>query len=126
MIDLWPVQQAIYTALTANPATYPVYDAVQQGATAPYIVIGESFNESDLDLDVESSDATINIHGWSRTQGKQQAYALLAFVRARLHRKDIGGAWACYAEQEDVFEDAGRTAASRLYHAVARYRIRLN
>lgn len=126
MISLWPIQQAIYTALTANPQTYPVFDATPQDQAPPYIVIGESFNESDLDIDVESSSATINIHGWSRTKGKEQSYAIMSFIRARLHHQSIGGAWACYSEQEDVFEDRDSTPAKRLYHAVCRYRIRLN
>lgn len=126
MIDLWPLQQAIYSALTAAPATYPVFDAVPQGVHAPYIVIGEFFNENDLDLSDVSSDSALTLHGWSRQQGKQQAHAILAFIRDRLDHQTIGGAWACYAEQEDVFEDRSSTAASRLYHAVARYRIRLN
>jgi len=126
MIDLWPLQQAIYAALTANPATYPVYDAVPQNSPAPYIVIGEVSNQDDLEISEESSDATVTIHGWSRTAGKAQSYAILSFIRARLDSEVIGGARSVTGDGEDVFEDRSSTAASRLYHAVAQYRFRLN
>ena len=49
------------------------------------------------------------------------------FVRDRLDGQDLGaGAWACTEDFADVLEDPSSTAASRLYHGIARYRIRAN
>lgn len=126
MIDLWPIQQAVYSALTQAPATYPVYDAVPQGAAFPYIVIGEWNGSPDRDLDAPSTDAFLQLHGWSRTPGKIQAHAILEFIRGRLDGQTVGDAWACSEDFTEVLEDRASTAASRLYHAVARYRIRTN
>lgn len=127
MIDLWPVQQAIYTALSATPKTFVAYDAVPQGATYPYFVIGEVSAAPDDELAADSADAAFQIHAWSRSAGKSQAYAMLAFARSRLNGQDIGaGVWACTEDFNEVFEDRASTAASRLYHGVARYRIRAN
>lgn len=127
MNDLAPVQTAIYEALTAAPATYPVYDAVPQGAAFPYLVIGEWTAQPDEILEVASTDADVMIHAWSRHPGKLEAHQLLQFVRARLDGQAIGGGvWACSEEFSTVMEDRNSTAANRLFHAAARYRVRLN
>lgn len=127
MIDLWPTQEEVYEALTAAPTTYPVYDAVPQNAPAPYIVLGEISQQPDDELAAASSDASFVIHVWSRQNGKKQAHAMLAFVRARLDNQPLGGGvWACSEDFAEVMEDRTSTASSRLYHGVARYRIRAN
>lgn len=125
MIDLWPVQQAIYTALSTAPATYPVYDAVPQGTAYPYLHIGEFSALPDEEIEVPSADASVVINAWSRQSGKQQAHAMLEFVRDRLDNQAIGGgAWACSEDFADILEDPSSTAAARLYHGIARYRVR--
>lgn len=125
MIDLWPVQVAVYGALNTTPKTYPAYDAVPQGAAYPYIVVGEITAIPDDELAAESADASFTVHAWSRYSGKKEAHAMLAFARARL--QDIGaGVWALTEDFAEVIEDRTSTAASRLYHGVARYRIRAN
>lgn len=126
MIDLWPVQQGIYSALAADPKTFPAYDAVPQNTPYPYLVIGEVSAVPDDELAAPSADASFQIHAWSRAAGKSQAYAMLAFARARLDGQSVGaGAWACTEDDLQVFEDRNSTAASRLYHGVARYRVRV-
>lgn len=126
MIDVWPLQTAIYAALTAIPASYPVHDAVPQGTAKPYLVIGEITVAPDDDLDAASADASFVLHAWSATAGKKQVHQMLQFARARLDNQTIAGAWACSEEFVEVMEDQTSTAASRLYHGVARYRLRAN
>lgn len=126
MNDLWPVQEAIYSALTATPATYPVYDAVPQGIAKPFIVIGEITGQPDDELETASTDASFLIHTWSGSNGKGQSHAMLQFIRARLDGQTIGDAWGCSEDFAEIMEDRASTAASRLYHGVARYRIRTN
>lgn len=127
MIGLWPVQAAVYTALSASPATYPTYDAVPQGAAYPYFVIGEFTGSPDEEVSVESVDASLNLHTWSRGSGKKEILEMQEFARARLDNQDIGGgAWACSEDFVEVFEDRSSTASNRLYHGVQRFRIRAN
>jgi hypothetical protein len=127
VINLWPVQQAIFAALTAAPATYPVHDAVPQGAVYPYIVIGEISGLPDEELAAASADASFQVHAWSRSPGKKEAHAVLQFARARLDGQEVGaGAWACTEEFVEVLEDPASTAANRLYHGIARYRVRVS
>lgn len=124
MISLWPILQGVYAALTAAPATFPAYFAVPQGATFPYIVIGETNNLRDDDIDADSSRASVAIRGWSRQPGEEEAHEIAQFIRDRLDMQPIGSAWACYEDQTSVLEDRTSTAASRLYRAETRYIIR--
>lgn len=127
MIDLWPMQVAVFDALRGMPATYPVYDAVQQNAAFPYFVLGEFTSLQDDELGEASADASLNVHAWSRYAGKKELHEMLEFARARLDNQDIGaGVWACFEDFVEMMEDRTSTAASRLYHAVARYRLRAN
>lgn len=124
MINWWPVQQAIYSALTTAPATYPVYDAVPQGAAFPYLVIGAINALPGEELATPTGKASFLIDAFSRQAGKSQAHAMLAFVRARLNGQDIGaGVTEISEDSHDVIEDRNSTAASRLYHGFARYLI---
>lgn len=125
MNDMWVPQQAVYSALTAAPATYPVYDAVPQGAAYPYIVIGEWTLEPDEEMTGPTTDGELNLHTWSATAGKSQSHAILQFIRARLDNVAVAGTWAFTEEFVELMEDPGSTASSRLYHAVARYRARV-
>lgn len=133
MNDLTPVQTAIYSALTAAPATYPVYDGVPQLAPRPYITIGEWFADPDEELASASTDASVNIETWSgfvtgapaQIRGKTQSHAMLQFIRARLDGQTIAGTWSCSEENVTLLEDPGSTAAARIYHGIARYRVRI-
>lgn len=125
MNNLSPVQIAVYGLLTATPATYPVYDAVPQGAAYPYIVIGVWIAEPDEELGSASTDASIQMHTWSNYAGKSQTHTMLQFIRARLDNVAVSGTWAFTEDFVDVMEDAGSTAASRLFHGIARYRARV-
>lgn len=132
MNDLTAVQTAIYGALAGAPATYPVYDAVPQGVARPYIVIGEVTAEPDEELAVATTDASLNLHTWSgnadplpKVSSKGQSYTMLQFIRARLDGTALGGAWLITEDFNEVMEDVNSTANARLYHGVARYRVRI-
>lgn len=125
MNNLAGVQSSIYAALTSLPATYGVYDAVPQLTPKPYIVIGEYTGTPDEILDLITTDATLTIHTWSATSGKSQTHSMLDFVRTRLDGQAIAGTWMCEEDFVEILEDSTSTAASRLYHGIARYRIRV-
>lgn len=125
MIDLAPIQEAIYVALTAPPAPYPVYDPVPEDLQAPYIAIGDPNVFNDELLSVPSADADFVLHTWSRSHGKRETWEILAFIRSRLDHQAIGaGCWACTEDFYQVIEDPASREDSRLYHGIARYRIR--
>lgn len=125
MNNLSGVQTSIYSALTTAPATYPVYDAVPQGVSRPYIVIGEFTLEPDEEIGTVTTDAAIQMHTWSATAGKRQSHEMLQFIRERLDEQPVGGAWLSTEDFVEIMEDEGSTTAARLYHGIARYRIRV-
>lgn len=125
MIDVSPLQAAMVAALRAAPATYAIYDAVPEGASKPYVVVGEVTAVPDEELAAASADASFQVHAWSAHPGKKEAHEMLEFVRARLDHETIGTAWACTEDFAEVMEDPKSTASSRIYHGVARYRLRL-
>lgn len=125
MNDLTAVRTDMYAKLSAAPATYPVYDPVPQGVARPYIAFGPDSSQPDDELAAVTTDASIQIDTWSALPSRAQSYAMLQFVRARLDGQAINGAWYCAEEFAEVMEDPASTAASRLYHGVARYQVRL-
>lgn len=125
MNNLATVQTSIYSALSGAPATYPVYDAVPQGVVKPYIVIGEYTVQPDDELATATSDTSLNLHTWSTASGKSQTHAMLDFIRARLDGQTISGSWLCTEDFNDILEDPSSTASARIFHGIARYRVRI-
>lgn len=123
MIDLWPVQALLTEALAGE---YPVYDAVPQGAAFPYLTLGAVTGEPDEELSEAGVDGSFVVDAWSRAGGKREVFEMLEFVRASLAGPLGGGVWLCVEEFVEVMEDVSSTAVKRLYHGVARYRIRAN
>jgi hypothetical protein len=121
-VNLWGCDTEIGTSPSA---TYPVYDAVPQGVAKPYIVIGEMTEMPDEELQVATTDASINLHTWSAYVGKSQSHTLLQYIRQRLDNVAIAGTWFFAEDFVEIMEDAGSTATARLYHGVARYRVRV-
>jgi len=125
MNDLTTVRTAIYGALNAAPQTYPVFDPVPQLQPKPYIAFGPDTGEPDEELATATTDATIQIDTWSALSSRAQSYAMLQFIRARLDGVAMGGAWSLTEDFVTVQEDPASTAAARIYHGTARYRVRL-
>lgn len=125
MNNLATVQTSIFAALDALPKTYPVYDAVPQGVAKPYIVIGGWSADPGEELQAMTTDASVEIDTWSAQNGKAQTHAMQEFVRARLDGQTIAGSWLATEDFASILEDPSSTASARIYHGVARYRVRV-
>ena len=83
----WPVQQAVYSALTGDPTIQGmlgnparVFDHVPQGSDFPYLVIGDS-QATPFDTKTESGlDQRLTLHTWSRYRGLKQTKEIMAAV----------------------------------------------
>lgn len=132
MVDFAPVQEAVDLALSGvSGGPYPVYDAVPVGEgdelPLPYIGLGKVTQVPGEEISELGATATIDIHVWSGVHGKYEAQEMLQYAREQLNHQDIGGGvWMIYEEGNDVFEDPTSTADNRLFHGIARYRIRFN
>jgi hypothetical protein len=78
---LWPIQTAIYSLLTADVAlsgkVSGVYDEVPEGATFPYVVIGEHTLNPQGAHDRFGARTTITLHAWSAYHGTLEVAGLL-------------------------------------------------
>ena len=85
------LQQAIYTALTANAAVTAalggprIYDEVPQPVVFPYLSFGMA-TVIDDDTSTEHADQHMfMLHVWSRAPGRKEPLAIVDAVRAALH-----------------------------------------
>lgn len=98
MSALWPVQVAVYGALSGNaalaayappsrPATtgVSVYDGeAAQDATAPYIVLGSNTEVPAHTFGRKGWGDTLTIHVWSSYPGRKEALEVLELIDAAL------------------------------------------
>lgn len=92
------LQKAVYGALSdpdgpAGAAGLDVYDEVPEGASMPYVVIGE-LDELRDDAHTElGALVTITLHVWSRYRGYRETARCLDAVQDTLHRSrpDVDG-----------------------------------
>jgi hypothetical protein len=83
----WPLQQAVYSALTGHPVIQGllgnparVFDHVPQGSAFPYLVIGES-RAAPFDTKTEAGlEQRLTLHAWSRYRGLKQIKEIMAAV----------------------------------------------
>lgn len=114
----WPLQKAIYTALS-DALSEDVYDHLPQDAVMPFVVIGNQF-ASDWSTNTTTGDRIrIRIHVFSEYDGKKELLQLMSEVKAELHQQrfDLSAdgfnvADARHANdntQTTTLEDEGRT-----------------
>lgn len=97
------VQKAVLAALQSTAAA-PIYDAVPQGASYPYITLSESDGSQEdlISHRVERRILTLNV--WSRAKGQAEVLGLLTQMNNALHRArftlDTGRVAGCYVTRK--------------------------
>ncbi|MCM2580445.1 DUF3168 domain-containing protein [Streptomyces meridianus] len=90
---LWPLQQAIYSKLSADPAlgalVTGVFDEVPEGQAYPYVTIGSISEVPDDAHDRQGLEAAAVLHVWSQYRGYREAAEIFAAVDAVLDRKPL-------------------------------------
>lgn len=121
----WPLQQAVYTALTGDVTLMAmvtgVHDHVPQGAAFPYITIGESTAIGWSVVGVSGIETTLVLHVWSRKRGHKEVKQILAEIHRVLHDAALtvpGHAlvWLRYGFSQTSLDPDGAT-----YHGIAHY-----
>jgi hypothetical protein len=124
MIASFALQVAIYNALNGNIGA-GVYDEVPQGASAPYVVIGEGTERPWDTLTDHGSEETVVLHVWSRAKGWSQAKQIEGQINVILHdaRLTLAGATMVIMQREflERLTEPG-DAGGMWRHSVMRYR----
>lgn len=121
----WPLQQAIFTALTGDATLMAmitgVHDHVPQGAAFPYVTIGESSARAWGAAGVDGIETTIIIHVWSRKRGHSEVKLVLAEVYRVLHDADLTVSGHVLVRLRFGFTQSIRDNDGATYHGIARY-----
>jgi len=84
------LQKAIYDALiAANIAGGRVYDDIPENPIFPYLLIGESVEQSDDGTGTSGSDSVETIHVWSRQRGFKETKNITGQIYDALHQKKL-------------------------------------
>ena len=126
-----PVQQALYTRLTAAMPTARIYDDPPNqpdgmpAANFPYITIGDD-TAAPYDTDTSNgSSLTVTFHVWSRKSGKKETKTILGQIYDALHKQAsalsaVGYKFVdCLFEFSTVIEEVDGVTR----HGVCRYRV---
>ena len=93
-IGQFALQTAIYSTLSndnnlTSTLGAGVFDEVTEGATYPFVVLGE---ETAIDYgtkDLVGGETTINIHIWSQYKGSKETKNIMDRIHDLLHDSDI-------------------------------------
>ena len=125
---LLPAQKLIYDTLNGNISA-TVFDDVPDSPPGmpmdsfPYVVIGQ--DESD-NFDTDSftgAHVLVELHIWSRYQGKSEAKAIMAEIYELLHRKPLSTAGVEVVDCLHIFSAIPDVGASNYVHGISRYRL---
>ena len=129
----WPLQQAVYTALTGaaaiqalvgNPAR--VYDEVppeDQAATFPYITIGDDTVVEMGTKTEDISEHTLTLHAWDRThRGRKVVKQVLDAIKATLHHASLSVTGHTLVLIHFEFGETLQDADGLTWHGIHRYR----
>jgi len=125
-MPLWPIQQALYSALAGDATLMAkvtgVYDQVPQDGVFPYIVIGDGEAE-EWDTDTETGLVSrLDVHAWGRAHGGRKVIKQVQDdINRVLHRTDIAVAGAVTVEGYIEFAESFIDADGETFHGVQRF-----
>lgn len=82
------LQRSIYGVLT-GVLSVPVYDEPPEGASMPYVVIGDITETPALSHNVDGREVLVTVHVWSAYAGAAEAREIAGEVIGTLHRQRI-------------------------------------
>ena len=123
----WELQKAIYNALSGSvtgidSASVAVYDDVPEGATYPYIVIGEETSANDGTKDIDAVEYTLTLHIWSQYRGRREIKEIMQSVYDLLHDTGITVSGASLANIRQEFNNTLMENDGITRHGVMRFR----
>lgn len=118
------LQRSVYNRLSSR-LSRPVYDEIPQGATFPYIAIGEDTATDAGAKNAHGEEVTLTLHVWSRAKGMSEVKTILDEITAAMTGAPllITGFQSAIAQRE--FADTFRDPDGITRHGVIRFRFRI-
>lgn len=123
------LQTALYTQMkTGSPvldetgSAVEIYDDVPEGASYPYVVLGE---ETAVDVSAKDKDIfehTLTIHAWSQYRGRRGIKAMMESIHDSLHNQSISVSGASLVNLRQEFQTTLLENDGITRHGVIRFR----
>ncbi len=124
----WALQQAIYSAVTADAALNTLigpprlYDDVPQNAVHPYLTLGQSTTR-DWSTSTEPGDEhVLTLHVWSRAGGRREAQEVMGALKTALHDRPLTLTGHRLVNLRHELSEARREPDGDTYHGLVRFR----
>jgi len=126
-IGQFALQTAIYSTLSndnnlTSTLGTGVFDEVTEGATYPFVALGE---ETAIDYgtkDLVGGETTINIHIWSQYKGSKETKNIMDRIHDLLHDSDISVSGFNLINLRFEYSDIMRDPDGVTRHGVMRFR----
>ncbi len=126
-IGQFALQTAIYSTLSNdNTLTTTlgsgVYDEVVEGATYPFVALGEETAIDYSTKDTDGGENTINIHIWSQYKGSKECKQIMDKVHDLLHDIDLTVSGFNLINLRFEYSDIVRDPDGSTRHGIMRFR----
>ena len=124
----WALQRGIYQALagssevTALLGGVRIYDHAPQGASFPFITLGQSVVRDWSTGTEDGAEHDLTLHVWSRTGGKKQVHEIVEAIRGALHDQPLVLADHHLINLRHEFSEARLDPDGDTFHGIVRYR----
>ena len=126
-IGQFALQTTIYSTL-ANDNTLTstlgvgVYDEVLEGASYPFVSLGEETSVDYSTKDTDGGETTINIHIWSQYKGAKETKQIMDRIHDLLHDSNLSVTGFNLINLRYEFSDIMRDPDGVTRHGVMRFR----
>ena len=126
-IGQFALQTTIYSTLSSdNTLTSTlgagVYDEVLEGATYPFVSLGEETAVDYSTKDINGGETTINIHIWSQYKGAKETKQIMDRIHDLLHDSNLSVTGFNLINLRYEFSDIMRDPDGVTRHGVMRFR----
>jgi hypothetical protein len=124
----WALQKAIYQALaneavlTALLGAGKIFDDVPQGASFPYLTIGQATARDWSTATEEGCEHILTLQAWSKDAGRKGIAAIMQAVHDILHGAPLALEDHILINLRHDFTDLNRDKGGEAYHGLTRYR----
>jgi len=126
-IGQFALQTAIYSTLSndnnlTSTLGAGVFDEVTEGATYPFVALGEETTIDYGTKDLVGGETTINIHIWSQYKGSKETKNIMDRIHDLLHDSDISVSGFNLINLRFEYSDIMRDPDGVTRHGVMRFR----
>ncbi|MGC1711744.1 MAG: DUF3168 domain-containing protein [Methyloceanibacter sp.] len=124
----WALQRSVYRALAGSSALTTllggarIYDDAPQGASFPFITLGQSVIRDWSTGTEHGAEHSLTLHVWSRSGGKKQVHEIIEAIRSVLHDKPLLLTDHYMINLCHEFSEARLDPEGDTFHGIVRYR----